>query len=859
MMAQDTIGRGAVANDGTGDPARTFCGKINDNFAELYELYGSIGLTGDGAADNRAALAAYDSSLGTGEALILAPGTYLVNSNLTISHVVQFRPGAKIKPASGVAVGLSLGYFAGDYQQVFDLSAGGSITVAKTASGYVTPCQFGAAADGVADDTAEAKMAISAVGAPGRTGTGTVFFPRGTYKLSECLNLQDRITLYGETGTSYGRPLSVLRWPANCCGIICHAHNTTADSLGYNHALKTVEFPGGETRMALGSVIKHLTLLGNGVSTPAATAFDWATHGLRIKHGMVDVSNLYIAYWQGCGISIRGTSGVGESVLKEYEGGPNLMCLKDITIQDCAGHGIYVDGQDTNAGYFIGINSDGNRGWGIWDNSFLGNTYIACHVTGNTLGDYFAYDPNARNVFVGCYQEGGKGSHLQSPGVHLGGVSGIGLNGTAAEVGNFPGPSRVQIKNQSGLGKITITNAGSGYTSAPTVTFDAPSGAVQATATATIIGQHTFAGGIGVITVTNGGAGYSTVPNAVITGDGEGATLRVRMGSNPGAVGSITIIDANYVDRVGHDYTTANVVIDAPIETTATGTAYLTATGTLSHIHVTNRGSGYTTAPNITISGGGGSGAAATCILATAGGAGDDIQVFVNDAVNTDSTTRVLGFSRDDVSGSRWELMQESWSGDFFWRYAGGENGFRVTGPQTTRKFGRNETTPYATAFAKGVWLGGVSQVDNLRNLSGTTGVPGSGEYAKGDVLLYRDPVVSGNLGWVCTTTGTAGSTAVFQPFGAIGGIASLPTGATPSVANHASTLITTDTTTVTNFTNGVIGQRITILFEHAKTITDGTNIFLAGSANFVGASTDSLTLIQKADGKWYELSRSIN
>ena len=78
-------------------------------------------------------------------------------------------------------------------------------------------------------------------------------------------------------------------------------------------------------------------------------------------------------------------------------------------------------------------------------------------------------------------------------------------------------------------------------------------------------------------------------------------------------------------------------------------------------------------------------------------------------------------------------------------------------------------------------------------------------------------------------------------------------------VANGVSRLVTTDTTTVTNFTSGVTGQEITILFEHAKTITDGTNIFLAGSVNFVGASTDSLTLIQKADGKWYEISRSVN
>ena len=88
--------------------------------------------------------------------------------------------------------------------------------------------------------------------------------------------------------------------------------------------------------------------------------------------------------------------------------------------------------------------------------------------------------------------------------------------------------------------------------------------------------------------------------------------------------------------------------------------------------------------------------------------------------------------------------------------------------------------------------------------------------------------------------------------------INTLANSATPSVAN-GSVFLTGGTTTITNFTNGTVGQIINILAEHAITITDGANIFLASSANFVMAATGSLTLIQKADGKWYELSRSVN
>lgn len=85
-----------------------------------------------------------------------------------------------------------------------------------------------------------------------------------------------------------------------------------------------------------------------------------------------------------------------------------------------------------------------------------------------------------------------------------------------------------------------------------------------------------------------------------------------------------------------------------------------------------------------------------------------------------------------------------------------------------------------------------------------------------------------------------------------------LPTGATPSVEG-GEVFVTRDATTVTNFIDGVLGQEITILSDHAKTITHGATIFLDGAVNFVMADGDTLKLIQKADGFWYETGRSDN
>ena len=88
--------------------------------------------------------------------------------------------------------------------------------------------------------------------------------------------------------------------------------------------------------------------------------------------------------------------------------------------------------------------------------------------------------------------------------------------------------------------------------------------------------------------------------------------------------------------------------------------------------------------------------------------------------------------------------------------------------------------------------------------------------------------------------------------------IETLANDATPSV-NGGSLFLSGGTTTITDFDDGATGQIITLIAAHTLTITDGTNIYLNGSANFTMNATDTLTLICKADNKWYEISRSDN
>ncbi len=117
---------------------------------------------------------------------------------------------------------------------------------------------------------------------------------------------------------------------------------------------------------------------------------------------------------------------------------------------------------------------------------------------------------------------------------------------------------------------VTVTNGGTNYTYPPLVLFDAPpSPGVQATGYATISG-----GAVTSVTITDQGAGYTNIPNISLVNDPRDTT-----GDNAAAV------------------------------------CVLTGSGTITAIVVTDHGNAVTSVPTLTISGGGGSSGAATAIM----------------------------------------------------------------------------------------------------------------------------------------------------------------------------------------------------------------------------------------------------
>lgn len=163
--------------------------------------------------------------------------------------------------------------------------------------------------------------------------------------------------------------------------------------------------------------------------------------------------------------------------------------------------------------------------------------------------------------------------------------------------------------NIGSVGRIGLTNPGSGYTSAPVITLSAPSaGGKQATAICSITST---AGTVTSLTVSSAGSGYTSFPKLTFSDPpypGIRATGVVTAISSTGAIVAVAITSP------GSGYTSN------PTVTLSSGSASISATidtGSITAIALTDAGSGYTSPPSVTFSGGGGSSAAAVSELVT--------------------------------------------------------------------------------------------------------------------------------------------------------------------------------------------------------------------------------------------------
>tara|TARA_Y100001970_G_scaffold291645_1_gene429600 strand:+ start:13022 stop:14683 length:1662 start_codon:yes stop_codon:yes gene_type:complete len=163
----------------------------------------------------------------------------------------------------------------------------------------------------------------------------------------------------------------------------------------------------------------------------------------------------------------------------------------------------------------------------------------------------------------------------------------------------------IESSDTKGVVAITVTDGGSGYTSAPDVTIGNPTAGAAATATVSETGTIT------AITLSTGGVNYIDTPSVTIAnppsvGVGVGTTAVGIASVTAGIVTTITITNAGFgytntaVPSVTID-NSAGIKTSTNVLTNATAIATITNGNIVNAVRVVNPGVGYTQVPTVTI------------------------------------------------------------------------------------------------------------------------------------------------------------------------------------------------------------------------------------------------------------------
>ncbi len=254
--------------------------------------------------------------------------------------------------------------------------------------GAINVMWFGAVADFVVDDLPAFNAAMAAV----PTGGGELKVPAGRYFLSDTLNLHRTVWLTGEGTDWNGGGGTILRFPPNKNGIVVNHYNTHGDGIGSQGT-------------ATGSTVEGIALWGGGVSVDGsgnvssfANGSSTSGHGVRIRTTGVKLKDVDVAFFGGDGFNINSNAGSGGV----SEGNANNFLLEACQSIYNRGFAYLANGTDANAGTFNTCSAISCGGGGFIEYSFLGNTYIQCHVR-----DCGKTDPTNSGGPVGCCTYGG--------------------------------------------------------------------------------------------------------------------------------------------------------------------------------------------------------------------------------------------------------------------------------------------------------------------------------------------------------------------------------------------------------------------------------------------------------------------
>lgn len=211
----------------------------------------------------------------------------------------------------------------------------------------------------------------------------TLHFGPRTYKFSGPIELIRTMSLVGSGGAGWYAG-TIIQFPAGVHGIICHTETTA---------------PAATPGRGYWSIVERVHIAGTSSTSLA--------HGV-VVHARMALRDCYISDFTGDGIHIDADHRYNTPT------NANLWQIQNCRVDRC-NNGFFVQGKDANAGCAIALDCSSNKGYGIYDNSFLGNTYVACHTADNKGGGYKCTEFNdpvtgtktasIRSLFLNCYSE----------------------------------------------------------------------------------------------------------------------------------------------------------------------------------------------------------------------------------------------------------------------------------------------------------------------------------------------------------------------------------------------------------------------------------------------------------------------
>lgn len=307
----------------------------------------------------------------------------------------------------------SSGFVSYDLSARYTQSGTGAVSrpYAAKAGEFISVYDFGAVGNGVTDDSAAINNAIASftTAYDGNTYSyaGTVWFPPGKYFCASTIQINRQVRLLG-AGSPAGNALGIsqLLFADNITGLAINHANVPTNGVSLDAAGAMID----------GLYLKRSTNIGGTLG-----------HGIKAST-RCEIRNCLIDSFRQNGINIVADSGGSPST------NANNWRIQNTRSISNGGHGFYCQGGDVNAGTAKGLDCSSNSGVGIYDSSFLGNTYDGCHTASNVTNGYKTDNANARNVFLGCYSEGGETHSVIFPSVIYGGIlASVGLSvGTAS-------------------------------------------------------------------------------------------------------------------------------------------------------------------------------------------------------------------------------------------------------------------------------------------------------------------------------------------------------------------------------------------------------------------------------------------